>query len=1126
MTNETEQNREKETFEELKRRYGKYNFWGSLTELKEETKDIDWDAIVEYNERVMPFTSLEYFLVCYGILGIKDDDAEEKLAEVVKELKKLYPEDKKFPGRYWDLAVSVKDLPVSKIDGWTKQLYQKRAWDYLTEVGIFAKTKTTKEKLDEITEKLKARYVDGQLVATSYSNVKKQNPDLEVGSLLNWVQKVCGQKVNDYLKEQGIITDLKKEPKKDNAPQSYYVPELDLCGEEADDWEITEYGAMNPGEFFIKDYLGNKESVTVPVSLNGKAVTGLANYCMKECKAKHIEFPGYYKEIPMDTCSGNKSIFSVVFGDGVEKIGSSVFHNATNLHEIKASASINTCDSSAFSDTIWYDHQGAYVVVGSVLTCFNGKGKVINVPHGVKTVNSYVASYCNAKKVVLPDTVTTLCAKAFYGHGNDNIQEFIFSDSLVDIGYKAICKNKWTESFKGEPIIINGQLYLYENASGTVIIPEGVTKICDEVFCKNDKIEKVVFPSTLKAIGYAAFSGCHNLTEIEFADGIEQLGSSCFSGCKNLKTVLLPDSLLKIGNSAFSSCNELTEIILGADIEIIGEEAFENCKKLALVKMNKKLKTIEKEAFEDCSSLKEILLPETVTEIGKYAFYRCRSLKKINIPEGVTIIQEGAFKECYSLLNIELHNGITEIEYDAFSRCEMLERIKLPAKIGAGAFRDCYGIKEIIFNENTVFISSSAFSDCTGLANIVFPKKLETIKSYAFYNCTNLVSIHLPDTIKTIEYRAFGNCSSLSEVDMSCTVDNIDTDAFENTEYIKKAHGDFVIVDGVLSKYLGEADKVIIPDEVTTIGKSVFEKQSDLKEVVFGKNIRKICENAFSGAFEISKIDLSNTSLVEIEKGAFTGTIFQHNSIKKLLLPDTIEIIGRHAFCGINIDKIKLPVSVLKVERSAFYGAKELVVYDTIDPEAEEAASWQYDEFHGKINSSLSAALLCLDYYNCFDSQRDTKWNAHHITVLSSETDKIRYRIFCASDEGVDYKALMFSAWGKHASFKFEEYDSYFAKIKNADTRAETAFCRLMYPEGLTEEHRKVYESYFERCLYIKQSAKRIAEIIADKDAVDRLEFLDKYKTVDARNIAWLREIFENNKSKKCLKYLAKHHSV
>ena len=54
----------------------------------------------------------------------------------------------------------------------------------------------------------------------------------------------------------------------------------------------------------------------------------------------------------------------------------------------------------------------------------------------------------------------------------------------------------------------------------------------------------------------------------------------------------------------------------------------------------------------------------------------------------------------------------------------------------------------------------------------------------------------------------------------------------------------------------------------------------------------------------------------------------------------------------------------------------------------------------------------------------------------------------------------------------------------------------------------------------IEQSARKTAAIIAHKDAVDRLELLDRYQAINDRNLSWIREEFLKKDASKCLIYL------
>lgn len=105
---------------------------------------------------------------------------------------------------------------------------------------------------------------------------------------------------------------------------------------------------------------------------------------------------------------------------------------------------------------------------------------------------------------------------------------------------------------------------------------------------------------------------------------------------------------------------------------------------------------------------------------------------------------------------------------------------------------------------------------------------------------------------------------------------------------------DFEIKDGVLVKYHGNEENVVIPENVMEIGESAFYLNSDIKSVVIPKNVKTIGVSAFCSCYNLETIELSN-GLIKIEGNAFGDC----NSLKSVYIPSSVkEMIEPFVLCG------------------------------------------------------------------------------------------------------------------------------------------------------------------------------------------------------------------------------------
>ena len=91
------------------------------------------------------------------------------------------------------------------------------------------------------------------------------------------------------------------------------------------------------------------------------------------------------------------------------------------------------------------------------------------------------------------------------------------------------------------------------------------------------------------------------------------------------------------------------------------------------------------------------------------------------------------------------------------------------------------------------------------------------------------------------------------------------------------------IENGILTKYCGDGDTVVVPEGVTEIAKCAFFRKAHIKEIVLPKSLKKIGEYAFYGACGFAEICLPE-GLCEIGEYAFSRCHFREIVIPVKLL--------------------------------------------------------------------------------------------------------------------------------------------------------------------------------------------------------------------------------------------------
>lgn len=404
------------------------------------------------------------------------------------------------------------------------------------------------------------------------------------------------------------------------------------------------------------------------------------------------------------------------------------------------------------------------------------------------------------------------------------------------------CGDRLTWELRGDTLIISGtgdmwdfnepgsfcwDPYLGEDHIGTIILPEGLTRIGNYAFCGFHGLERVTIPRGVTTIGENAFWNCTSLRSVNIPNGVTEIGYGAFAGCESLTSVAVPSSVKTIGEYAFYDCGSLTSAIIYEGVKRIGGGAFAGCENLTSVTIPDSVAEICDYTFLDCESLLRVSLPKRATRIGDSAFRNCRSLKDVVIPDSVIEIGESAFADCDGLTGILIPENVTTIGDRAFCGCNGLIGIEVDPNNAAYCSVDgvLYDKNQIVLIQcpggttgtgfildGVICIGDAAFADCTGLTGIAIPESVTDIGRDAFKNCTGLTDIEISDGVAEIASGTFSGCEALLRATLPASVTTIGEKAFSDCTNL---------------------ESVTIPASVKSIGSFVFDGCTELHEIRF-----------------------------------------------------------------------------------------------------------------------------------------------------------------------------------------------------------------------------------------------------------------------------------------------------
>lgn len=391
-----------------------------------------------------------------------------------------------------------------------------------------------------------------------------------------------------------------------------------------------EYIVNGDGETVkITGYSGTETEITMPATLDGKTVTGIASHAFDGSHIEKVIIPANITEIDPYAFVNCPWLKNITVDEGNEKYTS---ENGVLYNTDKSILCIypDGKDDAEFTlpDTVteiyYFQEETARLYLEKIL-----------VGEGNKSFTSVDGILFNKDKSVLYIYPTTNSAKTY----------------TIPDGVKEIRKDAFIAS-----------------SLESVVIPEGVTTIGHAAFAMSSNLKNVTIPKSVKTIEESAFNACNFITYVNYggttadwqaidvSDGNEDLlhaKVTCTDGdiaATNFDYRINVDgkTITITGYHGDDTVIEIPSEIDGMTATSLGSYDFGNGYILHYT------------IFSKHTNIEKVAIPDTITIIGDGSFEDCTALQEVTIPKSTTIIDFAAFNNCTALETVNYAGTMAE----------------------------------------------------------------------------------------------------------------------------------------------------------------------------------------------------------------------------------------------------------------------------------------------------------------------------------------------------------------------------------------------------------------------------------------------------------------------------------
>lgn len=314
----------------------------------------------------------------------------------------------------------------------------------------------------------------------------------------------------------------------------------------------------------VRNNGSNSAILEIPTSIDGVSITQIDGGAFSgRSNIVTLILPDNLKEIGGSAFSGT-SLTSVTIPASVESIGGSAFSGAP----IKQLKFQNGSDLTSLGNSVFRVSELENIDFGDnselmhiEYGTFRNATKLTSVRFGENSKLTEIAgalfqNCTNLTSIELPQNITAI--------GNGAFQNTRISQVVIPAAVTVVEQN----AFANTPM----QFVRFEDNSQitTYIAASFALSQLKEIDFGNNSQLQLIQPSS--------FVNATQLMVVDFGDNakLTEIGYAAFSGCSNLSAITLPNSLITIGGNAFLNCTKLISVSIPSAVTSIGWQAFSN----------------------------------------------------------------------------------------------------------------------------------------------------------------------------------------------------------------------------------------------------------------------------------------------------------------------------------------------------------------------------------------------------------------------------------------------------------------------------------------------------------------------------------------------------------------------